>query len=95
MKSEYQNSIVDKIRVLRLDLDYSQLKLSYLLGISPGQIGNIETPTKPHKYTLTQIALICDEFNVPIENLFLDDCQNMSTHEVVQRLINCIIEYEK
>ena len=95
MKSEYQNSIVDKIRALRLKLNYSQLDLSSLLDVSPGQIGNIETPSRPHKYTLTQLSIICDEFKVPIENLFLDDCEALSKHEVVQRLINCIIEYEK
>ena len=95
MKSEYQNSIIDKIRALRMKLNYSQLDVSSLLDVSPGQIGNIETPSRPHKYTLTQLSIICDEFKVPIESLFLDDCGAMSTHEVVQRLINCIIEYEK
>lgn len=95
MKTEYQNSIVDKIRALRLKRGYSQLTLSSLLDISPGQIGNIETPTRPHKYTLTQLSIICDEFKVPIVSLFLDNSENMSTNEVVQRLINCIIEYEK
>lgn len=95
MKSEYQNSIVDKIRAMRLKHNYSQLELSSLLDVSPGQIGNIETPSRPHKYTLTQLSIICDEFKVSIESLFLDNCEDMSTHEVVQRLINCIIEYEK
>ncbi len=95
MKSEYQNNIVDKIRALRYSRNYSQLDLSSLLDVSPGHIGNIETPSRPHKYTLTQLSIICDEFKVPIESLFFDKTDSMSSHEIVQRLINCIIEYEK
>ena len=95
MKTEYQNAIIDKIRAKRLELGYSQLDIAALLDISTGQMGNIETPTRPHKYTIAQLSMICDEFKLPIEDLFLDNKKDFSQDEIIRRLINSIIEYEK
>lgn len=95
MKTEYQNAIINKVRRLRLAQDISQLKISTLIGVSTGHIGNIETPTKPHKYTLAQLSMICEELDIKIQDLFLDNISNLSQDETIQRLINCIIEYEK
>lgn len=95
MKSDYQNTIVSKIRKLRLSKNYSQQDISAILNISNGQIGNIETPSKSHKYTLAQLAILCDEFNISITSLFLEDIEGFSTDEVTKRLINSLIEYEK
>ena len=95
MKTDYQNAVVDKIRQLRMQNDYSQQDISAILDISNGQVGNIETPTKSHKYTLAQIAALCDEFNIKITDLFLEDIEGLNSEEVLRRLINSIIEYEK
>lgn len=95
MKSEYQNIIVDRIRRIRLSKNYSQQDISAILDISNGQVGNIETPTKTHKYTLSQLAVLCEEFEVNIKDLFLEDTDGLSSEELVKRLINSIIEYEK
>lgn len=95
MKSEYQNAIINKIRQLRLSQDVSQFKISTLIGVSTGHVGNIETPTMPHKYTLSQLSMICEELGLKIQDLFLDDISGLSQDETIQRLINCIIEYEK
>lgn len=51
MKSQYQVEIIDRIRRLRHDNQYSQAELATLLGISRGQIGCIESHRYPHKYT--------------------------------------------
>lgn len=95
MKSEYQNTIVNKIRQLRLSKDMSQIQVATVLGVSPGQLGNIETPSRPHKYTLAQLSILCDELGVSIVNLFLEDRNGLTQEEMIKRLINCIIEYEK
>lgn len=95
MKSEYQNIIVDRIRRIRLSKNYSQQDISAILDISNGQVGNIETPTKTHKYTLSQLAVLCEEFEVNIKDLFLEDTDGLSSEELVKRLINSIIEYEQ
>ena len=75
--------------------DYSQQDVSAVLDISNGQVGNIETPSKPHKYTLSQLSILCDEFKVNIVDLFLDNPSELSSEELIKRLINSIIEYEK
>lgn len=95
MKTEYQNSIINKVRQIRNDRKISQIDISVLLNISPGQVGNIETPSRPHKYTLSQLALLCDEFEINIQDLFLENYGNLSKDELIKRLINSIIEYEK
>lgn len=95
MKSEYQNTIVNKIRQLRLSKDMSQIQVATVLGVSPGQLGNIETPSRPHKYTLAQLSILCDELGVSIVDLFLEDRNGLTQEEMIKRLINCIIEYEK
>lgn len=94
MKTDYQNLIVDKIRRLRLSNSYSQQDIAVILNISNGQVGNIETPTKSHKYTLSQLSRICDEFNIEIVDLFIEKNEGLSCEELINRLINSIIEYE-
>lgn len=93
MKSDYQNTIIDKVRVLRLSHHYSQRDVSAILNISSGQIGNIESPTKSHKYTLAQLSVLCDAFGVNITDLFLDNTVDLTQEEVVRKLIDNIIEY--
>lgn len=95
MKSAYQNQIIDKIRLIRLQKGYSQNQIATIIGISSGQMGNIESPNRSHKYTLSQLSMICHEFNIGIEELFLESSDQMSKSETINRLINCIIEYEK
>ena len=94
MKTDYQNAIVNKIRRLRLSKKYSQQDIALFLGISNGQVGNIETPTKSHKYTLAQLSRICDEFKIRIVDLFLENIDGLTSEELINRLINSIIEYE-
>ncbi len=94
MKTDYQNAIVDKVRRLRLSNNYSQQDIALFLGISNGQVGNIETPTKSHKYRLSQLSRICDEFKIRIVDLFLENIDDLTPEELINRLINCIIEYE-
>ena len=95
MKTDYQNAIINKIRRFRFKKNISQYRLETLLGISPGQIGNIETPNRSHKYTLVQLSIICDELGMRMQDLFLDDPDSLSQEDLIRRLINSIIEYEK
>ncbi|MCQ2351380.1 MAG: helix-turn-helix transcriptional regulator [Paludibacteraceae bacterium] len=95
MKTPYQNDIVNKIRQIRLSRNVSQNQVAEILGVSPGHVGNIETPSCSHKYTLKQLSVLCDEFDVNIESLFINGIENIHQDEIIKRLINCIIEYEK
>lgn len=95
MKSEYQNEIIDRVRRLRCEKKYSQAEIAALLGISDGQIGNIESPRTSHKYTLEHLYKICREFRYPIDNLFLDDEDYERADDIVNLLIGKIVRYER
>lgn len=94
MKSAFQNDVVFRVRTLREKNGYSQLRIAELLGLSSGQIGNIETPKQPHKYTLAQLEVLCNEFHIPIEQLFcssVEEAEKITTRDLVHK----IIEYQQ
>lgn len=95
MKSEYQNYIVNKIRRLREERKYSQENIASLLGLCNGHIGNIESTKTKHKYTLNHIFKICQEFNYPIEQIFLDEEDYKTNIDIVSNIIQKIIQYEE
>ena len=95
---EYKNSkieenIILKIRNLRMEHGLSQQGLSNVLGVSEGQIGNIESPRFQHKYTLKQIYKFCEFIDYPFERIFLTD-DELSSSNKTNLLIERIIEYE-
>lgn len=94
-KSEYQNYIINKIRRLREERQYSQENIGTLLGLSNGHIGNIESPKKEHKYTLNHIFKICQEFNFPIEQIFLEEEDYKANIDIISNIIKKIIQYEE
>ncbi len=94
-KSEYQIDIIDRIRRLRREKEYSQMELAALLGISSGQMGNIESPRTPYKYTLEHIYKICREFHYPIDHLFLEEDDYANADDIISLLIGKIVRYER
>ena len=90
-KSSYQLEIIYKVKELRLKHNVSQMSLAEMLSISNGQIGNIESYKYPHKYTLKQLSCIADNFNIPIESLFLDGIEDININNLIKR----IIEYDE
>lgn len=92
---DYQDKVVQTIKKIRLQKNISQAKLSEILGISRGQIGNIENPNYTHKYTLKQIVTICKYLDYPIEKIFIPDikiapeCSN-----AINALMENVIQYE-
>ena len=97
MKTALQNDVVFRIRTLREKNGYSQSRIAELLGLSKGQVGNIETPKQPHKYTLTQLELLCKEFSIPIEpieQLFCSSPKEAATI-TIKDLVHKIIEYQQ
>lgn len=91
---DYQDKIIQTIKKIRLEKNISQAKLSELLGISRGQIGNIENPNYPHKYTLKQIVTICKHLDYPIEKIFIPEmtlAHNCST--AINALMERVVRY--
>lgn len=95
MKNEYQNFVINRIRQLREERGYTQNKIADILGISDGQMGNIESPKTAHKYTLAHIRQICKAFNVPIEQIFLEDKELKRDRDTIDLLIEKIVKYEQ
>lgn len=95
-KTDYQLKIINIIKELRQSQHMTQALVSELLGTnSYGQIGNIESPKFPHKYTLKQISVLCQEFNYPIESVFLSEEElQLSKKELIKCLIEKLVEYD-
>lgn len=93
MKTKFQTLIIDRLRNIRKAHNISQAFVARHLGISHGQIGNIESYKQNHKYTLRQIKELSELFGVTIEQVF-------STDELVveqgntTNLIEQIIKYQ-
>lgn len=48
-KTEYQINIINRVRDLRQKHGVSQAQLSTIIGVTPGQLGNIESSKYSHK----------------------------------------------
>lgn len=94
MKSDFQQKIITSLKEYRLKEGYTQQEVGVLLGISNGQVGNIESPKMPHKYTLSQISMLCDAFHIDIESIFLNDLELLDNNNKIKSLIKKIVEYE-
>ena len=92
--SDIEDLVIQKIKQLRTERNISQSALSDILGISNGQIGNIESPRYQHKYTLKQIYTFCTFIEFPFEKIFLTD-KELASSDNVKILIEKIIEYEE
>ena len=92
---DYQDKIIQRIKKLREDNGISQAKLSEILGISRGQVSNIENPNYSHKYTMKQIDTICKHLDYPVEKIFLPNVKIApECSEAVDAVISSIIKYE-
>ncbi|MEG1523344.1 MAG: XRE family transcriptional regulator [Bacteroidales bacterium] len=90
-KTEYQLSVITTVKNLRVAHNESQMQIANILGVSNGQVGNIESVKYPHKYTLKQLYIISQHFNTPIHRLFVSDNDEVSCDDIVKM----IIEYDK
>lgn len=94
MKSDYQQQVITRIRTLRDKYGVTQLACANLLGISPGQMGNIDSFKQPHKYTIKQIMAICDSLDVEIETVLFSKTQSKQNYSV-RDVVNAIIRYQE
>lgn len=91
IKTEYQNEVINRVRLLRRENDVSQVLLANLIEVSHGQIGNIESPKFRHKYTLKQLYCISKHFNVALSYLLTGSYRELDS----ENLIKAIIRYEE
>lgn len=94
-KSEFQLSIIFKIKKEREIRGLGQKNIADILQLSIGHVGNIESSKFPHKYTLKQLNILCKHFGMPTEQLFIpDDADVDKNMNITTLLIDRIIEYE-
>lgn len=93
MKTDYQVKVILRLRRVREKLGYSQSKVALILGISDGQVGNIETPSMPHKYTLAQIQTLCKNFKIPIESVFFKS-EELKGEISIAQMVGRIVLYQ-
>lgn len=86
LKTDYQVLVIGKVKKLRTENSVSQQQLATILGVTNGQIGNIESLNYPHKYTLRQLTKIAKHFGESIDFFFLDEENSLSTEECVNRI---------
>jgi transcriptional regulator with XRE-family HTH domain len=74
---------------MRDERHLSQAVVARTLGISPGQLGNIESIKRSHKYTLKQIYALSQLFNVSIEDVFNApySAKINDTNEIIEQII--------
>lgn len=92
--TDIQTQVIQIIKKLRVERGISQSSLSKILGVSDGQIGNIESPKYQHKYTFKQLYDFCSFVEYPFESLFLSD-DELESKDAIRILIERIIEYDK
>jgi transcriptional regulator with XRE-family HTH domain len=95
MKTEYQILIILKLKKIREEKHFSQKDVAEILGISNGQMGNIESSRFLNKYTLRQIYILCQTFKIRIEQIFLEDEDFNNGIDIINLLISNIIKYEQ
>ncbi len=95
MKSNYQISIISRLRTIRQEHNLSQAQIASLLDISTGQMGNIETPKAAHKYTLGQIYAICKALHISIVDIFLSkEDKQLPADEQIDLFVQKLVEYD-
>lgn len=93
MKTDYQLTVIGRLKALRESRNLSQAAVARLLGISPGQLGNIESYKRSHKYTLRQIYTLSQHFGIELEQLIPTD-KAYATEGGVNSIIESIIKYQ-
>lgn len=92
MKTQFQYEVISKLKKYREEKNYSQAYIAKLLGISPGQLGNIESYKQDHKFTLAQILKICDLLEVDILDILLPE---RGTEIEPRKLLEAIVAYQE
>ncbi len=61
--SEIEQYVIDKVRQMRKERGISQRELSYMIDLSIGFIGDVESPKSRAKYNLNHINALAKVFN--------------------------------
>jgi transcriptional regulator with XRE-family HTH domain len=63
MKSQFELSVIEKVKLKRESHNVSQKQLAYLMDLSVGFIGRVESPKFPAKWNLDHINKLAEIFD--------------------------------
>lgn len=63
VKTEFELSVIDKVRERRIVLKLSQDDLAMFLDADRSFIGQVESPNNPAKYNLNHLNILAKEMN--------------------------------
>ena len=92
MKTEFQYEVISRLKKAREDKNFTQASIAKHLGISPGQLGNIESYKQSHKFTLAQIMKICELLEIDILDILIPEREENIDPRVV---IEVIVKYQE
>ena len=88
MKTHFQYEVISRLKKAREDKNFTQASIAKHLGISPGQLGNIESYKQCHKFTLAQIVKICELLEIDIVEIFLPNKGgSVEPREVIEEIV--------
>lgn len=64
MKTAIETYVIGQVKALRRDNHMSQAELGFMLGVTSGFIGKVESPNSSAKYNLNHINRIAEIFNI-------------------------------
>lgn len=67
--SEFEQQLIDNIKAKRKQLGLSQADLAYILEVSEGFIGNVESPRQRGRYNVNHVFALSIAFKCPVEEL--------------------------
>ena len=92
MKTHFQYEVISRLKKAREDKNFTQASIAKHLGISPGQLGNIESYKQCHKFTLAQIMKICELLEIDIVDILLPD---IKVKVEPRKVIEAIVKYQE
>lgn len=92
MKTHFQYEVISRLKKAREDKNFTQSSIAKHLGISPGQLGNIESYKQCHKFTLAQIMKICELLEIDILDILIPEREENIDPRVV---IEVIVKYQE
>lgn len=92
MKTHFQYEVISRLKKAREDKNFTQASIAKHLGISPGQLGNIESYKQSHKFTLAQIMKFCELLEIDILDILIPEREENIDPRVV---IEVIVKYQE
>ena len=73
MKSQFELSVIENVKLKRQNLNISQKELAFLMDLSIAFVGRIESPRTPAKWNLDHLNKLAELFNCSPKDFIPDN----------------------